>query len=112
MSAFRERAYLGLMVGASTIAVATPGVALAQTPPPVDQTQQTEEQRPTTANTTAADAPPATPPTMTSFMIETPLALAGDLLTSTTGICRRAALVPRHLGQHHAHAAGISDPGE
>src|SRR5258708_6996425 len=61
MSAFRERAFLGLMVGASTIAVATSGVALAQTPPPVDQAQQTEEKRPTTANTTAADAPPGTP---------------------------------------------------
>src|SRR5260221_9554179 len=61
MSAFRERAFLGLMVGASTIAVSTSGVALAQTPPPADQTQKTEEQRPTTANATAADAPPATP---------------------------------------------------
>src|SRR3954451_4579573 len=60
MSAFRERAFVGLMVGASTIAVATPGAALAQNPPPVDQSQKTEEQRPATANTTAADAPPGT----------------------------------------------------
>jgi TonB-dependent receptor len=57
MSVLRERSYLGLMVGASTIALVTPQLASAQTPPPVDQAQQTEEQRPTTANATSKDAP-------------------------------------------------------
>src|SRR5947208_2100555 len=58
MSVLRERSFLSLMIGASTIALVTPQMARAQTPLPVDQAQQTEEQRPTTANTTAADAPP------------------------------------------------------
>jgi TonB-dependent receptor len=47
------------LASGSTIALIAPGVAQAQTaePPPVDQTQQTEEQRPTTANTSSAEAP-------------------------------------------------------
>src|SRR5438045_9430853 len=61
MAALHKRALFRLMVGGSVVAF-VPGLAEAQTVPPttgpVDQTQQTEEQRPTTANTTAADAPP------------------------------------------------------
>jgi TonB-dependent receptor len=46
------------LASGSTIALIAPGIAQAQTtPPPVDQTQQTEEQRPTTANTSSAEAP-------------------------------------------------------
>jgi TonB-dependent receptor len=58
MSAFGERAFIGLMVGASTVALAIPQAAYAQEAQPVDQAQQTEEQRPATANTSSADAPP------------------------------------------------------
>jgi len=43
------------LVGGSTIALCT-GVAQAQTAPPADQTQQTEEQRPATANALPTDA--------------------------------------------------------
>lgn len=63
MNASHRRALLRLMVGASTISLGLPAAALAQTtpdqatPPPVDSSQKTEEQRPSTANTTSADAP-------------------------------------------------------
>jgi TonB-dependent receptor len=58
MSASRTNAMFRWLASGSTIALIAPGVAQAQTaPPPVDQAQQTEEQRPTTANATAADAP-------------------------------------------------------
>src|SRR4051812_46786362 len=64
MAALHKRALYRLMIGGSVAAFA-PALAQAQTAPPpttgrVDQTQQTEEQRPTTANTTAAEAPPGT----------------------------------------------------
>ena len=61
MAALHKRAVFRLMVGGSIIASSGPGEApdgRRATPAPVDQTQQTEEQRPTTANTTTADAPP------------------------------------------------------
>jgi len=59
MFASRKGALLRLLVGGSTLAMA-PGMAQAQAAqaPPVDQKQPTEEQRPATANTSAADAPP------------------------------------------------------
>ncbi len=57
MSASRKNFMFRWLASGSTIALMAPGVAHAQTPPPVDQAQQTEEQRPTTANATAADAP-------------------------------------------------------
>ena len=61
MAALHKRALYRLMVGGSVVAFA-PGLAQAQTAgppaPPVDQAQQTEEQRPATANTSSADAPP------------------------------------------------------
>jgi TonB-dependent receptor len=58
MSSLYASAMVRWLASGSMIALIAPGVAQAQTtPPPVDQTQQTEEQRPTTANTTAADAP-------------------------------------------------------
>jgi TonB-dependent receptor len=62
MAALHKRAVFRLMVGGS-IAAFIPGLVEAQTvaapvPAPVDQAQQTEEQRPTTANSTTADAPP------------------------------------------------------
>ena len=59
MSASYARAMVRWLASGSTIALIAPGIAQAQTtpPPPADQTQKTEEQRPTTANTTSADAP-------------------------------------------------------
>ena len=59
MAALHKRALYRLMVGGSVVAF-TPALAQAQNtaPPPVDQAQATEEQRPTTANTSSADAPP------------------------------------------------------
>ena len=58
MAALHKRALYRLMVGGSVVAF-TPALAQAQNtaPPPVDQAQATEEQRPTTANTSSADAP-------------------------------------------------------
>jgi TonB-dependent receptor len=50
------------LASGSTIALSVPGVAQAQiAPPPVDQAQQTEEERPTSANPRAANAPGETP---------------------------------------------------
>ena len=60
MAAVHRRALFRLMVGCSTIAFAVPAVAqdpAVTVPPAVDPTQPTEEQRPTTANATSADAP-------------------------------------------------------
>ena len=61
MAALHKRALYRLMLGGSVVAF-VPTLAHAQTapPPPVNETQQTEEQRPDTANTTAAEAPPGT----------------------------------------------------
>src|SRR3954452_15663744 len=65
MAALHKRALYRLMVGGSAVAL-VPALAQAQTAPPppvtgpVDQDQATQEQRPATANTTAADAPPGT----------------------------------------------------
>src|SRR6478672_4541651 len=59
MSASYAKAMVRWFASGSTIALMAPGIAQAQTtPPPVDQAQATEEQRPTTANTSSADAPP------------------------------------------------------
>ena len=62
MAAGHRRALINLMVGGSTIALAVPAVAQVAPagPPPVDQAQATEEQRPATANTSSAEAPPGT----------------------------------------------------
>ena len=57
MSASRTSLMFRWLASGSTIALMAPAVAQAQTAPPVDQAQQTEEQRPTTANATAADTP-------------------------------------------------------
>ena len=59
MSASHKSSMFRWLASGSTIALMAPGVAQAQaqTPPPVDQAQQTEEQRPATANATAADQP-------------------------------------------------------
>ena len=57
MSASRTRIMFRWLASGSTIALSAPGLAQAQTPPLVDQTQQTEEQRPATANASPADAP-------------------------------------------------------
>lgn len=58
MSAPYRSAMVRWLASGSTIALIAPGVAQAQpTAPPVNQTQQTEEQRPTTANATSADVP-------------------------------------------------------
>ena len=58
MSASHTRVMLRWLASGSTIALSAPAIAQAQTaPPPVDQIQQTEEQRPTTANTSSAEAP-------------------------------------------------------
>ncbi len=58
MSASHMNLMFRWLASGSTIALIAPGVAQAQTaPPPADQTQQTEEQRPTTANTSSAEAP-------------------------------------------------------
>src|SRR5436309_2119282 len=64
MGALHKRALFRLMAGSAVVAF-VPAMVHAQTaiPPttgPVDQAQKTEEQRPTTANTTTADAPPGT----------------------------------------------------
>lgn len=55
MSSLHKRALIRWMVGGSSLAMAAPGFAMAQPQPPVDQAQQTEEQRPSTANATKAD---------------------------------------------------------
>ena len=58
MSASRTNAMFRWLVSGSTIALIAPGIAQAQAaPPPADQTQETEEQRPATANTSSSDAP-------------------------------------------------------
>ena len=60
MAALHKRALIRLMVGGSAVAF-VPALAHAQTAPvpaPVDQAQQTEEQRPATANASPTDAPP------------------------------------------------------
>src|SRR5260221_7532881 len=58
MSGSYARVMVRWLASGSTIALIAPGIAQAQTtPPPVDQTQQTSVQRPTTANTSSADAP-------------------------------------------------------
>lgn len=58
MSVVRERSLLRWLVSGSTIAMLS-GVAQAQpTPAPADPSQPTAEQRPTTANTSSAEAPP------------------------------------------------------
>ena len=61
MAALHRRAWFQLMVGASTVAISGPAFAQAAPPAPADEAQKTEEQRPATANTTAADAPGNTP---------------------------------------------------
>ena len=61
MAALHRRAWFQLMVGASTVAISGPAFAQAAPPAPADEGQKTEEQRPATANTTAADAPGNTP---------------------------------------------------
>jgi TonB-dependent receptor len=62
MPALRTNAMFRWFVSGSTIALSAPCVAQAQTAPaPVDQTQQTEEQRPASANPRAANAPGETP---------------------------------------------------
>jgi TonB-dependent receptor len=60
MSDSRTKFMFRWLVGGSTIALGA-GVAQAQTPPPADQTQQTEEQRPATANASSADTPANAP---------------------------------------------------
>lgn len=58
MSALQKRALFRWMVGGSTVAL-MPGIAMAQAvTPPANQTQQTEEQRPATANASKAENPP------------------------------------------------------
>jgi len=54
MSDSRTKFMVRWLVGGSTIALCA-GVAQAQTAPPADQTQQTEEQRPATANALPTD---------------------------------------------------------
>ena len=62
MSASYAKAMVRWFASGSTIALMAPGIAQAQTtPPPVDQTQQTEEKRPSTANASSAEAPQNTP---------------------------------------------------
>src|SRR5918993_3609618 len=60
MAAVHRRALFRLMVGGSTIAFAVPALAqdpAAAAPAAVDPTEPTEEQRPTTANTSSAETP-------------------------------------------------------
>ncbi len=58
MSASYTRVMFRWLASASTIALSAPALAQAQTvPPPVDQDQRTEEQRPATANATGSDEP-------------------------------------------------------
>jgi len=56
MSDSRTKFMVRWLVGGSTIALCA-GAAQAQTAPPADQTQQTEEQRPATANALPTDTP-------------------------------------------------------
>jgi len=59
MAALHRRALFRLMVGSSTIAFSVPAFAQDQAaaPPPADQTQATEEQRPATASVSSAEEP-------------------------------------------------------
>jgi TonB-dependent receptor len=57
MLGYRERAFVALKVGSSIVVLAGSTALRAQAQSPADQTQQTEEQRPTTATTTTAEAP-------------------------------------------------------
>ena len=57
----------------------------------------------------AAEAPPATPPMMSNFIVRI---LPTRSLMDATGTRRFAALVPRHAGQEQAHAAGVGHSGK
>src|SRR5689334_2952604 len=56
----------------------------------------------------AADAPPATPPTISSFTIETLFRLKQGSARGA-GLGDLIALVPRHSCQDHSHATSVGD---
>jgi TonB-dependent receptor len=74
------------LASGSTIALSAPVLAQAPTtPPPVDQTQQTEEQRPTTANTSSAEAP-ANPSDIVITGIRASLRQSMDIKKNAQGV--------------------------
>jgi TonB-dependent receptor len=87
MSASYASAMVRWLASGSTIALMAPAVAQAQTapPPPVDQTQQTEEQRPTTANTSSAEAP-ANPSDIVITGIRASLRQSMDIKKNAQGV--------------------------